>query len=318
MCPHNAAKLLFDCVAVPSPSFSKNKTLVSELQQVARRVVLNEGGVKFDEARLTQFLNEHKADGAIIGTDPLSSHVISNLKHLRSVGKYGVGCDNVDVEALKKANIYFGWEGGVNRRSVSELALGFMLGHARNIFKSVTRMQASQWEKNGGFQISGKTIGIVGFGFIGTDLATLLKPFGCTVLVNDIMDKSSEARALGAKQVSYLEILEKSDVITFHVPGGALTKHLFGAPEIAKTKPTCLIINTARGHICDFNAVTSAVKSGRLGGYAADVFPEEPLIQNQLTVEQGFYFSPHIGGNAEEAVLAMGRAAIKGLVASRF
>ena len=310
-------KLLFDCVAVPSPSFSKNKTLVEELGQVARRLVLNSDGRKLDEAGLAGFLNDCKADGAIIGTDPLSGAVISKLKFLRSVGKYGVGCDNVDIESLKKAGIHFGWEGGVNRRSVSELALGFMLGHARNIFKSVSRMQNNSWEKNGGFQISGKTIGIVGFGFIGRDLAELLRPFGCAVLIHDVLDKSSVAREVGAKQVTYQDLLSRADVISIHVPGGATTKHMFGASEITRVKPSCLVINTARGGICDFDAVVSAVRSGKLGAYASDVFPEEPFIQSQLSIEHGFYFTPHIGGNAEEAVLAMGRSAIKGLISGR-
>jgi D-3-phosphoglycerate dehydrogenase len=117
----------FDCIAIPSPSFSKHKTLVSEAQDLAHRLVINDAGIKFDESGLISFLNGAKADGAIIGTDPLSAHVIKSLTHLKAIGKYGVGCDNVDLQALKDASIHFGWEGGVNRRSVSELALGFVI-----------------------------------------------------------------------------------------------------------------------------------------------------------------------------------------------
>ena len=307
----------FDCIAIPSPSFSKNKTLIAEVQDLTHRLVINEAGIKFDEPGLISFLNTAKADGAIIGTDPLSAKVVEALTHLKAIGKYGVGCDNVDIGAVKKASIHFGWEGGVNRRSVSELALGFMLGHQRNIFRSADRMQRGQWQKDGGFQLSGKVIGIVGFGFIGTDLASLLRPFGCEILVHDILDKHDAAVTHGAKQVSYSDIIVRSDVITFHVPGGDQTKHMFGPSELARTKSSCLVINTARGKICDFDAVIDAVKNKKLGGYASDVFPEEPMLRTDLTIEQGFYFTPHIGGNADEAVLAMGRAAIRGLAAFR-
>jgi D-3-phosphoglycerate dehydrogenase len=304
----------FGCIAIPSPSFSKNKTLIAEVRDLTHRLVVNEAGVKFDEPGLIAFLNDAKADGAIIGTDPVSARVVSSLRHLKAIGKYGVGCDNVDLEALKKSSIHFGWEGGVNRRSVSELVLGFMLGHQRNIFKSADRMQRGHWQKEGGFQLSGKIIGIIGFGFIGTDLASLLKPFGCEILVHDILDKRDIATQHGAKQVSYSDIIARCDVITFHVPGGDKTKNMFGPSEIQRVKESCLAINTARGKICDFDAVIAAVKGGKLSGYASDVFPDEPISRTDLTIEQGFYFTPHIGGNADEAVLAMGRAAIRGLL----
>ena len=304
---------IFDCLAVPSPSFSKHKVLVAEAKTLAKRLVTNDAGMKFDETTLAKFLNDAKADAAIIGTDPLSAKVISTLTHLKAIGKYGVGCDNVDIPALKAKGIHFGWEGGVNRRSVSELALGFMLGHQRNIFRSIDRMQNASWQKDGGVQLSEKTVGIVGFGFIGTDLAKLLKPFGCEILVHDILDKTSNCRDIGAKQVAYDDLISRADIVSFHVPGGAATREMFGTKEISKAKRNLLVINTARGQIIDFDAVTKAVMDRKIAGYASDVFPDEPLSSSNFKIESGFYFTPHIGGNADEAVLAMGRVAIKGL-----
>lgn len=304
---------IFECIAIPSPSFSKHKVLVAEASAHAKRIVINDAGEKFDEAGLANFLNEAKADAAIIGTDPLSSKVISSLKYLKAIGKYGVGCDNVDIAALKAKGIHFGWEGGVNRRSVSELVLGFMLGHQRNIFRSINRMQNGSWQKDGGVQLSEKIIGIVGFGFIGTDLAHLLKPFGCEILVHDILDKTIICRDLGVKQVPYEDLLTRADILSFHVPRSSVTRGMFGPKELTKTKQNLLVINTARGGILDFDAVTKAVLSHKIAGYASDVFPDEPLISSEFKVESGFYFTPHLGGNAAEAVLAMGRSAIKGL-----
>jgi D-3-phosphoglycerate dehydrogenase len=304
---------IFECLVIPSPSFSKHPVLVQEAGALAKKIILNKEGVRFREADLLQFMSQENADAAIIGTDPLSEKVISKLTHIKAIGKYGVGLDNVDLAALKKRGIHFGWEGGVNKRSVSELALGFMLGHQRNIFRSINRMQNGEWTKNGGFELSNKTVGIVGFGHIGTDLASLLKPFGCKILVHDILDKNIECKTLDASQVSYPELLKLADIITFHVPGGEPTKNMFSQNEIALAKPFALVINTARGSIIDFDAVTNAVKTNRLGGYASDVFPTEPLTSKDFSVESGFYFTPHIGGNTDEAILAMGRAAIRGL-----
>jgi D-3-phosphoglycerate dehydrogenase len=299
---------------IPSPSFSKHPVLVKETEPLAEKIILNSEGKRFDEAELLKFLSQNNADAAIIGTDPLTAAVVEKLTHLKAIGKYGVGKDNVDVAALKSKGIHFGWEGGVNKRSVSELSLGFMLGHQRNIFRSINRMQYGEWTKNGGFQLSEKTVGIVGFGHIGTDLAALLKPFSCKIVIHDILDKSRECTQHQAHQVTYDELLKTADIISFHVPGGPTTKNMFSQKEISKSKPSTLVINTARGSIINFDDVTRAVNSHQLGGYASDVFPVEPLNSTEFTVEKGFYFTPHIGGNADEAILNMGRAAIRGLM----
>ena len=303
----------FRCIAVSSPSFSAHSQLVQELRPICERLVINEQGTKWTEDSLAQWLSDVRADGAVIGTDPLSKSVIERCPELKAVGKYGVGCDNVDIAALKERGIFFGWEGGVNRRSVSELALCFMLGHFRNIFRTVDKMQRAEWDKRGGVQLSGRTVGIVGLGFIGSDLASLLQPFGCKVLYSDIIDKSDIARDLGIEAVTYEELLRRSDVISFHVPSTSQTRQMFGQNQIERCAKHTLIVNTSRGNITDFAAVTAAVKAGRLGGYGSDVFPDEPLKSKDFSVESGFYFTPHIGGNAQEAVLAMGRSAIKGL-----
>ena len=174
-------------------------------------------------------------------------------------------------------------------------------------------MQQASWQKDGGMQLSEKTVGIIGFGFIGTDLAKLLAPFNCKILIHDILDKTSECQALNTQQVAYDELLKKSDIISFHVPGGAVTKNMFSDAQIKITKPGALIVNTARGSIVDFQATTAAVRCGSLSGYASDVFPEEPFLSKDYPVEAGFYFTPHIGGNAKEAILSMGISAVDGL-----
>ena len=153
----------------------------------------------------------------------------------------------------------------------------------------------------------------MGLGHIGTDLSRILKAIGCEVFYCDIVDKTKIAIDLGIQSLPYEELIKTVDIVTFHVPGGKETRHMFGSEQIKLARRDLLVINTARGHVVDFSATTHAVTQGLLGGYAADVFPEEPLNAKEFPISSGFYFTPHIGGNAEEAVLAMGRSAINGL-----
>jgi len=303
----------FNCLAIASPSFSKNKILVEEVRHLADRLIINSSGERLGEEQLSEFLKSSNADAVIIGTDSLTAKVIESAKGLRAVGKYGVGLERVDTDALRSKGIFFGYCAGVNRRSVSELILGFILGHQRNIFKSINRMQNGIWDKNGGSQLSEKTVGIVGFGNIGTDLANLLQPFGCKIIAHDVLDKSEKLKQFNGEQLSYRDLLQKADVISFSVPGDDSTKHMFGNNELTLVKPSALVINTARGSVVDFDSISSAVRTNRISGYASDVFPLEPLNSNDYKVEDGFYFTPHIGGNAAEAILQMGRAAIESL-----
>ncbi len=278
----------FRCIAVTSPSFSKHQKLVSEASELAEKIVVNTFDRKWTDASIIEWLNSTEADAVIVGTDPFHKNVVEKLLH-------------------------FGWEAGVNKRSVSELTLGFMLGHCRNIFRTADKMQNGLWEKSGGFQLSNRTIGIVGLGHVGYDLAKILKIFNAKIFYHDVLDKSLEASELGITQLSYDEIIQAVDIITFHVPGGLTTKNMFGEEQIKHAKPNLLVVNTSRGNVIDFAATTAAVKARRIAGYASDVFPEEPLLSEEFLIQDGFYFTPHIGGNAEEAVLAMGRSAIKGL-----
>jgi phosphoglycerate dehydrogenase-like enzyme len=303
----------FNCLAVASPSFCKDQSLLEESKKLCKNLVTNQTNQHMTESQLIDFLRENQADAVIIGTDFLTAKVLDAVPNLKAVGKYGVGLDRVDLAAIKQKGIYFGYQAGVNKRSVSELALCFMLGHQRNIFKSISRMEQNHWIKDGGLQLSNSTVGIVGMGHIGSDLAGLLMAFHCKLLVCDILDKTKEAKTFRATQVSYEELLGDSDIITFHVPGGTSTHHMFGLNEVKRTKATALIINTARGSVVDFDATSQAVRDGCLAGYASDVFPSEPFLAENYKLTDGFYFTPHIGGNAREAVLAMGRSAIEGL-----
>nr|BFD31202.1 hydroxyacid dehydrogenase [Pigmentibacter ruber] len=299
-------------VAVASPSFSQSSILVNELSSYGFKVVLNSKNIRFNEKSLIEFINECEAKAIVIGLEKVSEKVLTSCKSLNFISKFGVGLDNLDLNACEKNGIKIGWTPGLNNRSVTELVLSFTLGHLRNSTKAIYEMSKGIWNKNGGKELSKCIFGIVGLGNIGMDLARVLKGFGCNILYYDIIDKSmsEEVMKLGFQQVTYQALLKESDVISFHVPLTEQTQYMFSSEQLSIVKPDCFIINTSRGAVVDFDKVCSAVLEKRLGGFASDVFLEEPYDASRWSEVSNLYFTPHIGGNSKEAVLNMGRSAI--------
>ena len=244
----------------------------------------------------------------------VTKEYIDFAPNLKLVIRGGVGLDNIDQQSLKNRDIFLGWTGGTNKRSVSELTLCFMLGLCRNIFNSGFKLKKSDWEKKGGHQLSGKTVGIIGCGHTGSDVVRLLAPFGCNLLVRDIVDKSNFCQEQGASQVSLEAVLEQSNIISLHVPLTKQTHQMVNANFLQKMKSTSFLINTSRGQVVDQDALKTALTQGDISGAALDVFVEEPPIDKDFLSLPNLMVTPHIGGNAIEGVEAMGRAAIQHLV----
>jgi len=302
-------------VVVTSPSFAKRPDLLAALAALGLEVIVNREQGELAGEELASFIRASRASALVVGREVLTPTVLDGCPELLFVAKYGVGLDNLDPAELTRRGIGLGWTGGVNKRPVSELVLGFMLSHFRNITRSVTRMRSGAWVKDGGHGLADLTVGIVGMGHIGTDLARVLQVFGCHLLYTDIIDKSAVATPLGASPVSYVELVRTADVITFHVPATPTTHHMFGPSQIANARPNALVINASRGTVVDFEATCTAVVQGSLGGFAADVFPHEPYDARSWGDCEKLYFTPHIAGNSQEAVLAMGRSAIEHIAA---
>lgn len=298
-------------IAVSTPSFSKNETLRSELLKLFPSARFNDSGANLAGDSLVKFLGDSTA--AIIGLEKIGEQELQKLPALKIISKFGVGLDNLDLDALKKHGVELGWTGGVNARSVGELALTFALGQCRGILKATNRLRNGEWKKDGGFQLSGKTVGIVGCGFVGRDFVQMLKPFGCRILINDIIDISKFCSETGAKSVPIEKLFNESDVVSIHIPYEKSTHHLIGEKQFASMKKGAIFINTSRGGIVDEKALYSALQSGQLQSAAMDVFGIEPTTDNPLLKLDNFFGTPHIGGNAREAVLAMGMAAIENL-----
>ncbi|MDA8576196.1 phosphoglycerate dehydrogenase [Candidatus Marinamargulisbacteria bacterium] len=297
-------------VAVVSTSFSKHAGLCSALANQVSRVWFNTEGRTYSEDALVDFIAD--ADAAIIGREWVDAAVINRLS-IRLLAKYGVGLDNIDQAALRQRGIALGWTPGVNAMAVAEQTVGFMIGLQRNLYYTARCMAQGDWIKNGGRQLSGCTVGIVGVGHIGQALVQLLAPFGCRILGCDSVDKTDYYAAHGIEAADFETVMRTADVVSLHVPLTVDTHHMINATTLAWMQPTAVLINTARGEVVDTAALYTALKDSRLGGAALDVFESEPYA-GPLANHPRVIATPHIAGNANEAVLAMGYAAIDSIL----
>lgn len=298
-------------VAVCSRSFSHNPVLRAELLERYQQVAFNDAGLKLNGDNLVKFLKGH--DKAIVALETINESVLVRLPKLQVISKYGVGLDMIDLAAMRAFGKRLGWTGGVNRRSVSELVIAFIISMLRHIPMACHEVSSGTWHQHVGGCLTGRTVGIIGCGYIGKDLVTLLRAFGCPILVNDIRDYSEFYLAHKIESVGLDELLMRSDVVTLHVPLDDSTHGILDARRLALMKPTAVLINTARGGLVDEVALKKMLKDKCLAAAAFDVFSEEPPLDMELLTLQNFLATPHIGGSAQEAILAMGRAAIDGL-----
>ena len=219
----------------------------------------------------------------------------------------------IDFAAMRKYQKRLGWTGGVNRRSVSEMVISFAIAMLRHIPAAQREVLSGTWRQHVGGLLSGRTVGILGCGFIGKDLVELLQPWNCTILANDILDFPDFYERYKVTPVGLEELLQRSDVVTLHVPLDKSTRNMISATRLALMKPSAILINAARGGLVDEAALKEMLVTKRLAAAAFDVFAVEPPQDQELLALPNFLVSPHIGGSAEEATLAMGRAAISGL-----
>jgi len=298
-------------VAVCSRTFSRNRVLRQELLLEFPNAHFNDDGLSLSGETLIEFLSGHER--AIVALEVVNSTVLDQLPELKVISKYGVGLDMIDLEALKIRGVRLGWMGGVNRRSVAELVIGFAITMLRHI-PSVNRdLLAGKWTQRVGGCLTGRTIGVIGCGHVGKDLVRLLQPFDCEILAHDIRDYSDFYSANQVEAVDLEILLKRSDVVTLHVPLDPSTRGILTGKRLALMKPGSILINTARGGLVDEDALKKFLQEDRIAAAAFDVFFIEPPEDPELLALPNFLSTPHIGGSSEEGILAMGRAAIMGL-----
>lgn len=299
-------------VVVSAVAFSKNKELVNTLLSHFPNAIINAEGKRYTKNELTEYYKE--ADAIITGLEKIDDDLLSKLPKLKLIAKYGVGLDNIDLDACKKRNIKVGWTGGVNKHSVAEMALGLMLMLSRNLYTTSNLLKSGVWNKSGGFSLHSRTIGIVGLGHIGKELVKLLKPFDCKILLNDIIDLGEYSYANNLEVVEKDFLFQQADIISFHTPLNEYTINLVNKETILTMKPSVILINTARGGIINEQDLKWALHNNKIGGAALDVFEIEPPEDKELMQYPNLIATPHIAGNSYEAVVDMGLAAINHII----
>jgi len=233
---------------------------------------------------------------------------MSQAPKLRVVGRAGVGVDNIDADAATRRGIVVMNTPGANAVAVAELTIGLMLALARKVPAANASMHAGKWEKKNlqGAELRGKTLGILGLGRIGVEVAKRARGFGLELIGSDPFVSAAVARENGIRLVTLDELIASSDYITLHVGLTPQTQGVINAKTLAAMKKGVRIINCARGELVDDAALAAALKSGHVAGAALDVFAEEPPKNSPFTGLDNVILTPHIAGSTAEAQEAVG------------
>jgi len=249
----------------------------------------------------------------------LTEEALGAADRLVAVGCFCIGTNQVDLASCRRLGVPVFNAPFSNTRSVAELVIGEIVMLLRRITSRSEALHAGRWDKSAdrSFEVRGKTLGIVGYGNIGSQLSVLAEAFGMRVLYHDTVDKLPHGNAVKADGL--LDLLGRSDVVTLHVPETPETFRMIGANEIAAMKPGACLINNSRGTVVDLDALADALRGGHLTGAAVDVFPVEPAgpsepFRSPLQGLPNVILTPHIGGSTEEAQSRIGAEVARKLV----
>lgn len=259
-------------------------------------------------------LHEAAADAVVLGIRSrtrIDRAFLEAAPRLNAIGCFCIGTNQVDLEAAAERGIAVFNAPFSNTRSVAELTLAELVMLLRRIPERNADMHAGRWRKSatGSREVRGRTLGIVGYGHIGTQLSVLAESLGMQVLYHDVVGKLPIGNARSAGGLD--ELLAASDVVSLHVPATAATRGMIGADQLATMRPGAFLINNARGDVVDLEALAEALDRGHLAGAAVDVFPVEPRsgeagFECPLLGRPNVILTPHIGGNTLEAQAAIG------------
>ncbi|WP_297523522.1 D-2-hydroxyacid dehydrogenase [Thermococcus sp.] len=261
-----------------------------------------------DEETLVELVKD--VDAIIVRSKPkVTRRVIESAPKLKVIARAGVGLDNIDLDAAKERGIKVVNSPAASSRSVAELATALIFNVARKIAFADRKMREGIWAKKQcvGIELEGKTLGIVGFGRIGYQIAKIAKALGMKVLLYDPYPNEERAKEVGGKFVDLETLLRESDVVTLHVPLVEATYHMINEERLKLMKKTAILINAARGAVVDTNALVKALQEGWIAGAGLDVYEEEPLPKNHpLTKLDNVVLTPHIGASTVEAQMRAG------------
>jgi len=307
-------------MATAGTSFPRNKIKILLLENISDAAVDELRAAGYSEIeRISGALSEREIAAAvkdvhllgIRSKTQITKKVLASADKLLAIGAFCIGVNQIDLRSATERGVAVFNAPHANTRSVAELIIGLCVMLIRKITDKNAAAHAGKWLKDaaGSFELRNKTLGIIGYGNIGSQVSIMAEALGLRVIYFDVATKLPHGNA---KQIRDLrELLKRADIVTLHVPSDAATRNMIDADAIRSMKKGAILVNHSRGDVVDLEAVTAAIKKGKLAGAAVDVFPEEPekngdefvsVLQNLPNV----ILTPHIGGSTEEAQASIG------------
>ena len=292
------------------------KVLISDSMSNVAQKIFEKNKISVDvktglpEEEIIKIISEY--DGMVVrSATKVTKNIILAAKNLKIIGRAGAGVDNIDVPVAKENNIIVVNTPGGNANATAEHAFALIMSVLRKIPFANETTHKGQWEKKNikGSELSKKTLGIVGFGNVGVRLSNLVKGFDMEILANSKSLESRKKDYPHVKNVSFEELISKSDIISFHCKSASDGKPLINKEHYKKMKPTAYIINAARGNIIDEKDLNDALNANLIAGAAVDVFSTEPAKENILFNNPKVTLTPHIAASTTEASIVVAEMA---------
>jgi len=300
-------------VAVTTPYFDFFPELKAELAAKYPGTKFRTDRSRLDEDELVEFLAGYEV--AVIGLDRFTDRVCARLPDLKVISMCSAGVDHIDPAILNRYGIKMWWAAGINKVSVAELAVCYMVFTVRRLQLFCSLLARGEWKGPIGFgtDLRGRTVGIHGCGHVGQEVVKLLQPYGVTILACDRVDFSDFYRQWNVEKVEADQLWARSDVLTIHLSRNATTIGMYTGEVLDRMKKGAVLINCARGNIVDEAALAQRLESGHIAGAAFDVFAVEPANGRPLLELPNFFGSPHIGATTLESWEAMLRSGMHGI-----
>lgn len=267
------------------------------------------------EAELLPLVGE--VDAVLASTDAFTRRVLEAAPRLKIISRVGVGYDAIDIAAADEHGVWVTITPGTNEHSVADLTLALLLTLARQIVPMVEKTRAGRWERAIGVELAGTTLGLIGFGRIGRQVALRARAFDTRVIIYDVIRDEDAAASCGAAYVSLEDLLAQADFVSLHAPATPQTRGLIDATTLRQMKPTAYLINTARGELVHEPDLVEALRRGRIAGAALDVFDTEPPDPaNPLLALPNVLPTPHVAGITTQSAVRMATLSAENVLAA--
>ena len=288
--------------------------LRTELEAAVGKVIYNPTDRPLPATALRELLPG--CHGYIAGLDTIDRSALGAADQLKVIARYGAGVDRVDLEAARERGIVVTNTPSANAVSVAELTIGLILALARSIPAADAATRDGQWPRLSGVSLEGKTVGLLGLGAIGRQVARRLQGFDCQIMAHDPVADAEFAHTHGVRLLPVDDVIAQADFLLLHLPVLPSTRGMVDAHFLSHMKPGAFLVNTARGELIDEGALTAALTSGQLRGAALDVFSSEPPgAANTLLAAPNVIATPHTGAHTDGATNAMGWGALRDCLA---